>query len=331
SETNATAIATAADTDNSVINDPSFYLNCQPSTSRHSKNVETSGTTMPSDNSQIKNGSGTDNQNHTFFQPNLTSNCNFGCPCSPNNLEPDCNIFNQSNYNSLCFSGSTSVDCHGKLGQNFSNCSCLPTGVGSAGEVPLVLPEPYHNQGNAMMPFMVLFFFITLVLSLILITVVIIIFRLVMRTELLFALEMQFAFFRFRRYITEMRPAVTRPLTFFSRVSSVYCVTPFQINLLSHAHLAPGGHQATLSIFSPAQRRPNPFLVQVNPRTTTKAVHLVNYVTHAIQLQVTYFLHRLNWRQHSDSCSKFVKSVFIYFASPTFVSTIECISIFVFI
>ncbi len=121
--------------------------------------------------SHFEGGGGTGaGQHHPFFRPNLTSDCNLGCRCSSNDLEPVCDIRNKISYYSPCFAGCTSVDRYGQRVQNYSNCACLPTGGGGGGAgevtmVPLVVPGPCQNQCNAMMPFMVLLFFITLVVS----------------------------------------------------------------------------------------------------------------------------------------------------------------------
>lgn len=44
------------------------------------------------------------------FSVNLTAECNLGCRCSSNDLEPVCDVRNKISYYSPCFAGCTSVD-----------------------------------------------------------------------------------------------------------------------------------------------------------------------------------------------------------------------------
>lgn len=126
------------------------------------------------------------------FRVNLTSECNLGCRCSPNDLEPVCDLRNKISYYSPCFAGCTSVNSDSREVmsmlwvvslelivfvlqiRNYSNCACLPqtstTGMTRPGNdhvtmVPLVTPGPCPQQCSAMFPFMFLLFLITLVVS----------------------------------------------------------------------------------------------------------------------------------------------------------------------
>lgn len=145
-----------------------YFLGCE--------NVRMAGTTLP----YTANSSSRTSHFESAFRPNLTSDCNLGCRCSSNDLEPVCDIRNKISYYSPCFAGCTSVDRYGQNIQNYSNCACLPSTASSAAVVlqaagpsslsevtmiPLVVPGPCPQHCNAMMPFMVLLFFITLVVS----------------------------------------------------------------------------------------------------------------------------------------------------------------------
>ncbi len=44
------------------------------------------------------------------FQVNLTADCNMGCRCSPNELEPVCDTQNKISYYSPCFAGCKSAE-----------------------------------------------------------------------------------------------------------------------------------------------------------------------------------------------------------------------------
>lgn len=131
----------------------------------------------------------------TAFRPNLTSDCNLACRCSSNDQEPVCDLRNKISYHSPCFAGCTSVDRFGQSIQNYSNCACLPSTASSAAAavvlqagvpplaahevtmIPLVVPGPCPQHCNSMMPFTVLLFFLTLVVSITHMPVVMIVLR----------------------------------------------------------------------------------------------------------------------------------------------------------
>ncbi|KAJ6223851.1 hypothetical protein RDWZM_002396 [Blomia tropicalis] len=168
-----------------------YFLGCE--------NVRMAGTTLPYANTS----------HFDTFRVNLTADCNLGCRCSSNDLEPVCDLRSKISYYSPCFAGCTSVDYSGQI-QNYSNCACLPppnqnsvpnSGLGDVTMVPLVVPGPCPQLCNAMLPFMILLFVITLVVSITQMPVVMITLRSVAEEERSLALGMQFVLFRLFGYI----------------------------------------------------------------------------------------------------------------------------------
>ncbi|KAH9526980.1 Solute carrier organic anion transporter member 5A1, variant 2 [Dermatophagoides farinae] len=163
-----------------------YFLGCE--------NVKMAGTTLPYANTT---------RFQDTFSVNLTAECNLGCRCSSNDLEPVCDVRNKISYYSPCFAGCTSVDNSRDI-RNYSNCACLLSNNNNNHEitmVPIVTPGPCHQICTAMVPFMVLLFIITLVVSITQMPVVMITLRSVDEEERSLALGMQFVLFRLFGYI----------------------------------------------------------------------------------------------------------------------------------
>lgn len=162
-----------------------YFLGCE--------NVKMAGTTLPYANTT----------RFDTFSVNLTAECNLGCRCSSNELEPVCDVRNKISYYSPCFAGCTSVDNTRDI-HNYSNCACLLPNNQNKNDVtmvPIVTPGPCHQICTAMVPFMVLLFVITLVVSITQMPVVMITLRSVAEEERSLALGMQFVLFRLFGYI----------------------------------------------------------------------------------------------------------------------------------
>ncbi|KAF7493582.1 Solute carrier organic anion transporter family member 3A1 [Sarcoptes scabiei] len=165
-----------------------YFLGCE--------NVKMAGTTLPYVNYT--------STRFDSFSVNLTSECNLGCRCSSNELEPVCDLRNKISYYSPCFAGCTSIDNTRDI-QNYSNCACLLSNNSSSNHevtmVPILTPGPCPQICTAMVPFMVLLFIITLVVSISQMPVVMITLRSVAEEERSLALGMQFVLFRLFGYI----------------------------------------------------------------------------------------------------------------------------------
>ncbi|CAG2161777.1 unnamed protein product [Oppiella nova] len=164
-----------------------YFLGCD--------NVRMAGTTLPYAN----------NSRFDAFQVNLTADCNMGCRCSPNELEPVCDTQNKISYYSPCFAGCKSAEGPRNT-QNYSNCACISLNMTYSSNqevtaIPLATAGPCPQLCQAMIPFMVLLFVITLVVSITQMPLLMITLRSVEEEERSLALGMQFVIFRLFGYI----------------------------------------------------------------------------------------------------------------------------------
>ncbi|XP_013791882.1 solute carrier organic anion transporter family member 5A1-like, partial [Limulus polyphemus] len=140
------------------------------------------------------------------FQVNLTADCNLGCQCTPYEIEPVCGR-NGITYFSPCHAGcrldNDRIQGIGII-QNFTSCACIPTNktiLRDVTAVPLATYGSCPQVCKAMIPFMVLLFIMTLVVSIMQMPVLMITLRSVSEEERSFALGMQFVIFRLFGYI----------------------------------------------------------------------------------------------------------------------------------
>ncbi|KAG1688583.1 Solute carrier organic anion transporter family member 3A1 [Nymphon striatum] len=208
-----------------------FFLGCE--------NVKMAGATMPYYNTSDNLDSGEE------FRVNLTADCNMGCRCTQELIEPVCGR-NGLTYFSPCHAGCTAepgsyphvshlsdlmpfkyfqalmLDDSESLVMpsfqkktvfapqntfdftaNFSNCACIPENatVQEVTAVPVARNGVCPNVCEAILPFMVLLFVMTLVVSLTQMPLLMIMLRSVDQDERSFALGMQFVIFRVFAYI----------------------------------------------------------------------------------------------------------------------------------
>ncbi|KAG1661615.1 Solute carrier organic anion transporter family member 3A1 [Nymphon striatum] len=164
-----------------------FFLGCE--------NVKMAGATMPYYNTSDNLDSGEE------FHVNLTADCNMGCRCTQELIEPVCGR-NGLTYFSPCHAGCT-AEPGSYPHANFSNCACIPENatVQEVTAVPVARNGVCPNVCEAILPFMVLLFVMTLVVSLTQMPLLMIMLRSVDQDERSFALGMQFVIFRVFAYI----------------------------------------------------------------------------------------------------------------------------------
>lgn len=165
-----------------------YFLGCD--------NIRMAGATLPYFN----------NTEFDHFQVNLTADCNLGCQCTPYEIEPVCGR-NGITYFSPCHAGcrldNDRIQGIGII-QNFTSCACIPTNktvLRDVMAVPLATYGSCPQVCKAMIPFMVLLFIMTLVVSIMQMPVLMITLRSVSEEERSFALGMQFVIFRLFGYI----------------------------------------------------------------------------------------------------------------------------------
>ncbi|RWS08847.1 solute carrier organic anion transporter family member 5A1-like protein [Dinothrombium tinctorium] len=161
-----------------------YFLGCD--------NIKMAGATHPYFNStQLLDG----------FQVNLTADCNMGCGCSPNDIEPICGE-NGITYFSPCHAGCKIAGGPRHI-QNYSNCACIKDFFSNqeVRAVPIATSGPCPQMCQAMPLFLIILFVVTLAVSINQMPLLTIILRSVDEEERAFALGMQFVLFRLFAYI----------------------------------------------------------------------------------------------------------------------------------
>lgn len=127
-----------------------YFLGCD--------NMKMSGVTLP-----YYNSSSLLETTASPFQVNLTADCNRGCDCSPNYLEPICGR-NGITYFSPCHAGCSQVGGPRHI-QNYNNCACIADRHQEVTAIPIATAGPCPQTCKAMVPFLIILFIVTLVVS----------------------------------------------------------------------------------------------------------------------------------------------------------------------
>uniref|UniRef100_T1J9S9 Solute carrier organic anion transporter family member n=1 Tax=Strigamia maritima TaxID=126957 RepID=T1J9S9_STRMM len=156
-----------------------FFLGC--------KNVKMAGTTIPYLNESVDTEK---------FQVNLTAICNIGCDCSPNDISLICGS-DLVTYFSPCHAGCSTK--RARLDQDYAYCKCISNQTNHQDITARNGPCP--QSCHTIIPFMILLFLMSFVVSVTQMPILMIVLRSVAEHERAFALGIQFVIFRLFGYI----------------------------------------------------------------------------------------------------------------------------------